>query len=161
VAAVDNLRAAAQARGVVPERLVFASRLPSLGEHLARYRCADVALDTFPYGSHSATLDALWTGCPLVAWAGRSFPARVSGSILRSAGLAELVAQSADEYRALILALARDPTRRARLRERLTASRDQCVVFDAPRFTRALERAFCTMAQRSQLGQAPDHLWID
>ena len=155
-----NLRAAAQARGVAHQRLVFAARLPSLGKHLARYRCADLALDTFPYGSHSATLDALWAGCPLVAWAGRSFAARVSGSILRAAGLPELVAQSGEEYGALIRSLARDPARRAQLRARLASNRAQCALFDAARFTRALEQAFLMMARRSQLGQPPDQLWI-
>jgi len=156
-----NLRAAACAHGVAPERLVFAPRMPSLAAHLARLRCADLALDTFPYGAHSAAIDALWTGCPLIAWVGCSLPARVSGSILRAAGLAELAAPSAEEYRALILALARDAPRRTQLRERLAASRAQCALFDAARFTRALERAYHTMAERWQLGLAPDHLWID
>jgi len=155
-----NLRSAAQARGVAGERLVFATRLPSLGQHLARYRCADLALDTFPYGSHSAALDALWAGCPLIAWAGRSFAARVSGSIVRAAGLPELVAHSGEEYGALIRSLASDPERRTRLRAQLTANRAHCALFDAARFTRALEQAFLMMARRSQHGQAPDHLWI-
>jgi protein O-GlcNAc transferase len=155
-----NLRAAAQARGVAPERLVFAPRMPSLAAHLARLRCADLALDTFPYGAHSAAIDALWAGCPLIAWVGRSLPARVSGSILRAAGLAELAAQSAEEYRALILALARDAPRRAHLRERLAVSREQSALFDAQRFTRSLERAYRAMAERSQLGLPPEHLWI-
>src|SRR5262249_40735527 len=48
----ENLRAAAQARGVDPARLVFAGRAP-LAEHLARHRLADLFLDTLPYNAHT------------------------------------------------------------------------------------------------------------
>jgi protein O-GlcNAc transferase len=43
----DNLRREAAARGVDPNRLVFAPRLSS-PEHLARHRLADLFLDTLP-----------------------------------------------------------------------------------------------------------------
>ena len=155
-----NLRRAAGDRGVDAERLVFAPRLPSRADHLARYSVADLALDTFPYGSHSTAIDALWAGCPLVAWVGRSLPARVSGSVLSAAGLPALIANSAEEYRALITSLARDSARRSDLRARLIATRHQCALFDVQRFTRALEHALLEMTRRSKLGQAPEHLWI-
>jgi tetratricopeptide (TPR) repeat protein len=46
----------AQARGIDPARLVFASRLP-LEDHLARHRLADLFLDTLPCNAHTtATL---------------------------------------------------------------------------------------------------------
>ncbi len=49
-----NLRREAERRGVAPERLVFASRLP-LAEHLARHQLADLVLDTLPYNGHGTT----------------------------------------------------------------------------------------------------------
>jgi len=155
-----NMRSAAEEHGVDPARLVFARWLPNPADHLARYAVADLALDTFPYGSHSTAIDALWAGCPLVAWVGRSLPARISGSVLKAAGVPELIAHSAGEYRQLMLSLARDPVRLSDLRARLAATRHQCALFDAQRFTRALERAFLEMTRRSKLGQAPEHLWI-
>jgi len=41
-----NLRQAAQARGVDPQRLIFASRVPLIEDHLARYRQASLFLGT-------------------------------------------------------------------------------------------------------------------
>jgi len=45
--AANNLRKEAARRGVDPDRLVFAPRIPS-AEHLARHACADLFLDTLP-----------------------------------------------------------------------------------------------------------------
>lgn len=155
-----NLRRAAAGRGVAPHRLVFAARLPELADHLARYLAADLALDTFPYGSHSTALDALWAGCPLVSWVGRSFASRVSGSLLRTAGLEELVAGSAEDYRELICTLARDQVRRRELRAQLAAIRQAGPLFDCAAFTRSLERAFHEMTRRARAQLPPEHLWI-
>jgi tetratricopeptide (TPR) repeat protein len=44
-AAVENLRNEAAAAGVDPARWIFADRVPSPSEHLARHRLADLFLD--------------------------------------------------------------------------------------------------------------------
>jgi predicted O-linked N-acetylglucosamine transferase (SPINDLY family) len=85
----------------------------------------------------------------------------VSGSVLHAAGVPELVASSADEYRALIQSLAVDAPRRARLRKLLTEDRHCGALFDNVRFTRALERAYQEMVRRAREHSTPDHLWID
>ena len=139
--AVGNLRRAAAAKGVAPERLVFAPRQP-LAEHLARYRLADLALDTFPYTSHTTASDALWAGCPLVTCSGETFASRVAGSILVNAGMRELVTASFEEYEHLVLDLAASPARLRDLRRKLEENRDTCPLFDTPRFARNLERAY-------------------
>jgi predicted O-linked N-acetylglucosamine transferase (SPINDLY family) len=55
-----NLGATAQKHGIPGERLVFAPRL-AVPQHLARYSVADLALDTYPYGSHTTGSEALYT----------------------------------------------------------------------------------------------------
>lgn len=142
--AVANLRQAAAAAGVAPERLVFAPRKP-MPEHLARYRLADLAVDTFPYTSHTTASDALWAGCPLVTCAGETFASRVAGSILISAGLGELVTHSFGNYERVAIELARSPERLRSLRQRLAAARGACPLFDTPRFVSDLERAYQEM----------------
>jgi predicted O-linked N-acetylglucosamine transferase (SPINDLY family) len=144
-AATANLRRAATAHGVDAARLVFAPRAP-LAAHLARYAAADLALDTFPYGSHTTASDALWAGCPLVALAGETFAARVSGSIVAAAGFPELVTAGLAQYEALALQLATDPAGRAALRARLAAARTTAPLFDSPGFTRALEQLYADAA---------------
>src|SRR5262249_28718861 len=135
----ERLRASAVAAGVAPERLCFAPRLPRGEDHLARYAVADLALDTFPYGSHSTALHAIGQGCPLIALAGRSFASRVSASLLAAAGASELVASDPEAYRRLITELVRSPERRTALRARLEAGRVNRALFDVPGFVQTLE----------------------
>ena len=133
-----NLRREAAARGVAPERLVFAPLLP-LGAHLARHACADLFLDTFPCNAHTTANDSLFAGLPLLTCAGETFAARVSGSHLRAVGMTELVASGLDEYEARAVALARTPARLAALRERLASERAAAPLFDIAAWTRDLE----------------------
>ncbi len=149
-----NLRAAAAAAGVDPGRLYFAKPM-TLEAHLARHACADVFLDTTPYGAHTTGADALWAGVPMVTFLGRSFASRVGGSLLRAVGVPELVCSTLEEYAALARALAGDAPRRASLRDRLIAARDTSSLFDATAFCRALERAYTAMAARARAGVSP------
>jgi len=142
--AVNNLRSAAVEQGIAADRLVFAPVRP-LDEHLARYRVADLALDTLPYTSHTTGSDALWAGCPLITCAGDTFASRVAGSLLHAAGLPELVTQSLGEMERLALELVKKPAKLADIRARLAANRDSCALFDSPRFVRGLESAYDTL----------------
>ena len=152
-----NLRREAEARGVSGERLLFASSAPDAADYLARYRNVDLALDTFPYGSHSTAADVLWAGCPLVALAGATFVSRVSGSVLKAAGFPELITWSLAEYRQRVLTLIENPVVLAELRERVAAARSKSALFDTPDFVRNLERAFLHMWSRHLRGDAPAH----
>lgn len=136
--AAPNLRREATAAGIDPARLVFAPPV-KLDAHLARHGCADLFLDTLPYGAHTTAMDALWAGVPIITLPGRSFASRVGASILHAAGLDDLIADTPDDYIALALALARDPARLAAIRERVAAIRETGPLFDAERFARDLE----------------------
>jgi predicted O-linked N-acetylglucosamine transferase (SPINDLY family) len=149
-----NLRQAATASGIDPARLVF-TKPATLEQHLARHGCADMFLDTLPYGAHTTGADALWAGLPVVTCTGRSWASRVGASLLRAVGLPELMAASLEDYKALALALARDPERVATLRAHLLAARDTAPLFDAPGFAAALEDAYTEMANRARAGEAP------
>ena len=149
----DNLRREAEARGVARERLVFGPRLP-LPEHLARHRVADLFLDTFPCNAHTTASDALWAGLPLLTCAGRSFVARVAGSLLHAVGLPELVTNNPVDYESLALELARSPERLAGLRDRLRANCGTSPLFDAARLARHLEAAYVEMRRLHESGIA-------
>ena len=152
--AKDNLRKAASDHGVSPDRLVFAPVRP-LAEHLARYALADLALDTFPYTSHTTGSDTLWAGCPLVTMIGETFASRVAASLLVNVGLGQLVARTFAEYEALALGLACDRPRLDALRRRLRDERGSVPLFDTPRFTRDLEEAYERMWAQFAGGGAP------
>jgi predicted O-linked N-acetylglucosamine transferase (SPINDLY family) len=140
-AAKENLLAAAHRHGVDSARLIFAPRLPN-ALHLARYQVADLALDTFPYTSHTTMSDALWCGCPAIALCGETFASRVSGSLLTSANLPDLITHSITECEALTVKLAQDRTLLESVRERVAHARDESPLFDSAAFTAALEALY-------------------
>lgn len=154
------LAAEASLRGVDPQRIVWAARLP-LADHLARYRHADLFLDTFHYNAHTTCCDALWGGLPVLTLAGETFPSRVGASLLAAVGLPELVTHDVAGYERLALELALSPDRLHALGQRLQQQRTCSPLFDSGRFARGLESAFDAMWQRHSTGLAPDHLRID
>lgn len=151
----DNLRLEAGRAGIDPQRLVFAQRVERMEDHLARYRCADLLVDTFPYNAHTTTSDALLAGLPVVTCLGKSFASRIAASLLNAAGLGELVTSTFEEYEALILRLAREPDLIASFRERLVRNHATQPLFDSTRFTRTLEQAYIRMWERAERGEGP------
>jgi protein O-GlcNAc transferase len=149
-----NLLREAQARGVPPERLVFAPRVP-VAEHLARIPLADLFLDTFPYTAHTTANDMLRMGVPVVTRTGATFASRVAASLLVLMDCPELVTADAPSYAALALALARDPDRRAALRDRLARMRTRSALFDIERYRIHLEAAYEAMMARALRGEPP------
>ena len=146
--AAANLVRAAQALGIASERLVFAPKLP-LAQHLARYRAADLALDTFPCNSHTTASDALWGDCLLVGLCGETFAARVSGSILNACDLPELVTYSLAGYERLALRMATDQPFRDALRAKLQTNKLATPLFDSLTFTRDLENIYHNIAAKT------------
>ena len=158
-AAVAALRQEAAARGIAPDRLVFAPKCPS-HEHLARLSHADLALDCFPYGSHTTASDMLWAGVPIVGLMGETFASRVSASILTAAGLPELITVSLVDYHALALRLARDTAALAALKAKIAGGRKSSALFDTAQFTRHLEQALVAISERNRAGRPPDHIAV-
>jgi protein O-GlcNAc transferase len=98
--ATENLKEAAKAHEIDPNRLIFATRVPRVEDHFARYRLADVFLDTAPYNAHSTATDVLRNGVPIVTLPGRSFASRVAASVIEHVGATESVAaKNLEEYK--------------------------------------------------------------
>ena len=142
----ENLRAQAQLAGIEPERLIFANRIPRVEDHLARYRVADIFLDTWPYNAHTTAADALLVGLPVVTYKGQSFPSRVAASLLESLGLNELVADSVEGYFDVAQGLASDPNRLAAVKSKLTTDKVRNHPVFGTSFTRRLESVFQSIA---------------
>jgi predicted O-linked N-acetylglucosamine transferase (SPINDLY family) len=158
---VTNLRREAVARGVSPERLVFAPKLPAIDAHLARYRQADLFLDTVPYGAHATARDALWAGLPVLTCVGDAFASRVAGSLLAALDLPEFITHSLEEYERRALDLSRQPSVLGELRRRLALARNSHPLFDTRRFCRHLEAAYLQMWERYLLGLEPVSFTVD
>jgi protein O-GlcNAc transferase len=140
-----NLCVAAQNSGVAAQRLIFAPRIEESERHLARYRLADLFLDTVPFNAHATANDALWAGLPVLTCLGKTFPGRVAASLLSAAGLPDLITENLDAYRAAAIRLGCDPAALGELRSRLGINRGGAPLFDTPRYTRDLEAAYLAM----------------
>jgi len=155
-----NLAAELNHRGINTDRIVFAKRLDSMADHLARYALADLFLDTFPYNAHTTAIDCLKAGTPLLTLLGESFAGRVAASLLNAIGLPELIVTSIAEYESLAIKLANDPEKLLAIRQKLAANRFSMPLFNTPLFTRHLESAYRQMYERYQTGLEPDHLFV-
>jgi predicted O-linked N-acetylglucosamine transferase (SPINDLY family) len=140
-----NLRNEALRRGMAGERLIFAPSEP-VPQYLARYRMADLYLDTYPFGSHTTVNDALFAGLPVLTLAGRSMAARASASQLRAAGLAEMIASSQEGYESIALALARNRERLDDLTARLRSRGRTSALFDMTSYAKRFEDAVLRIA---------------
>ncbi len=154
-----NLQAAAAARGVDPDRLIFAPWAPP-HDHLARLACADLFLDTLPYNAHTTASDALWMGLPVLTRRGAAFAGRVATSLLTALNLPELVCETLEDYQHRAIRLARSPHLLGEIRETLVCNRATAPLFHTRGFTRDLEAAFRQMHARRRAGLPPDHIDI-
>lgn len=149
---IKNIRAEWAEAGLEDSRLVIAPRV-NVDQYLAQYQLVDLFLDVFPYTSGTTASDALWAGCPLLALVGKTMVARMAGSLVKAAGLPELLTYSADEYVERAAHFASHPKELAALRLRLVEQRLSVPLFDTKRFVRHLESAYEQMAQQSWAGQ--------
>ena len=154
-----NLRKEAQSRGVDANRLVFADTLP-LPEYLARYRVADLFLDTLPYNAGATASDALWAGVPVLTCPGEAFASRMAASLLTAIGLPELIACTQHEYEELAVALATDPQRLAAIKHKLATNRSTTLLFDTHRFAKYLETGYSKILERYHAGLPPEHIHV-
>jgi predicted O-linked N-acetylglucosamine transferase (SPINDLY family) len=154
-----NLRREAKAQGIAPDRLVFAPRTVGL-DYLARYRVADLFLDTFYYNAHATASEALMVGLPVVTRLGCAFAGRVAASLLSAIGMPELIAADTPGYERIALDLARDPVALKATREKLLGNASSHPLFDTKRYARDLEAAFREMWTRHEQGLAPDHITV-
>jgi predicted O-linked N-acetylglucosamine transferase (SPINDLY family) len=100
-------------------------------------------------------------GVPVLTCVGDTFASRVAASLLRAAGLPELITTSLDAYEAEALQLATDPAALAGVRQRLALARETAPYFDPAGFARHLEALYARMHERLSAGLAPRMLMPD
>lgn len=154
-----NLRREAELRGISGDRLIFAKRMPP-PEHLARHRCADLFLDTYPCNAHTTASDSLWAGLPLITLRGESFASRVASSLLSAAGLPELITDTQSDYESLAIELANDSSKLKECKSRLRNNLFTMPLFDTQSTTNNIELAYIEMMERYWNGLLPDHIQI-
>lgn len=147
----ENLTREAGLRGIAAERLIFSDYEPDTARYLARYRAADLFLDTACCNTGTTSLDALYAGIPVLSLRGDTPSTRKGASILGALGLADCVAASLVEYEAQAIALSSDQGALSRLRQRVSQARSRAPLASASQVARLLA-AFEWMIQHQRNG---------
>ena len=128
--------------GIAPERVEFEG-VSERVQYMHSWGRVDIALDPFPYAGGTTTLDALWSGVPVVSLNGRAAAQASGASILKAVGLP--VAETQDEYLAMALFLARNTPCEPDIRNKVRQAIASSAFMDAPGLVRALETAYRDM----------------
>ena len=147
-------------RGVDPKRLIFGDHL-ARPEYLARYRVADLFLDTRPYNAGTTASDALRMGLPVLTLKGNSYPSRMAASIVSAVNLPELITTSYEEYESIAIELATDLEKLKIIKDKLLSNLSTAPLYDTALFTRSLETAYSEMYDRYQKGLGPEHIYVE
>ena len=136
-----NLLQEANIRGVDKSRIIFAGFVEKEEEHIERQTLADLFIDTFNFNAHTTATEALWAGVPIVTKSGKSFGARVSGSLLKALEMDELVTNSKSEYIEKIEEIICNPNYlnqiKLKIKKNLTSKR----LFNTEKYTEFFENA--------------------
>ena len=130
-----NLQREAELANIAKNRLIFAPRV-SFKAHIERQRHADLFLDTLPYNAHTTASDALFMRLPILTCMGKTFPARVTASLLQTVGCTELICENLQQYEEKAQFLVQNPAELAKIKQKLMPQAD---LFQPKKFARDLE----------------------
>jgi len=158
--AENNLKKEIILRGVNENRLFFGGQLPR-SKYLARFKLADLFLDTNPYNAGTTASDALRVGLPVLTCKGESFASRMCASILKAANLDELITKSHLEYELLAIELANNPSKLMKIKNNLSNNIASSPLFKTNEFIKSLELAYKLIYERRHEGLKPDHVFVE
>ncbi len=128
-------------RGVTAERAEFTTYHPRRA-YLNQFNRIDLALDTFPYNGHTASLDAMWMGVPVISRVGATVVGRAGWSQLSNLGLTEFAAHSDGEFVKIAAEWAGNLPRLTDLRRTLRQRMLNSPLTDGNLFAKSIEAAY-------------------
>ena len=156
----SNIMAEFNKCGIDSARIIFAKRVDSMGDHLARLSSADLFLDTLPFNAHTTAIDALKAGLPLLACTGEAFAGRVSSSLLNAIGLPELIVKTMGEYERIAIGLATNPDKLMELKLKLQKNRATAPLFNTRLFVDNLESVYMKMYHAYVADEPFNHIYV-
>lgn len=136
--------------GILEDRLILYNRDSSL--QYIRYHEIDIALDPFPYGGGTTSVDLLWMGVPLVSLVRPTVMGRSGKNILSALGAPEWVADTPEQYIQLAAGLAANITHLNDTRYRLRSKLEASILMDGPSFGEKFGRALEAMYAQACAG---------
>jgi hypothetical protein len=132
------------------------------GPYMERMSEAAFGIDSYPIGGGNTVIDSLELARPIVVLEGTKYYNRLGATLLRYAGLPELIARTPDEYVDLTVRLANDDAWRAELVARIRATDLKSRLFRAgggQAFRNAIDFLFANHARlKAEGGREPVYI---
>lgn len=129
------------AHGIDHQRLTLKGWAAKPEDHFADYQQVDIALDPFPYGGGTTSVEALWMGVPVLAKRGDRFVSNMGVSLGHCVGLESWVVDDEEDYINKAQTFASDHHMLSGLRGRLRHQVLASPLCDASLFARNFELA--------------------
>lgn len=155
--AKKNLHTEASKLGIDSDRIIFGERLLR-DEYLARYKLADLFLDTFPFNGGATASDCLWSGLPILTCAGEAFASRMAASLLSAIDLPELITNSLSEYETQAITFGLQEKKGTDIKNKLLTNIKTTPLFNSTVFTNNIEKAYKEIFKRHLNGMKITHL---
>ena len=155
-----NLYEEANKAGIDKNRLIFATYINEMSDHLARIKVADLFLDTYPYNAQTTASDALWVGLPILTRMGNSFSSKVAASLLNSVGLQDLITNNDETYMQIAITLGNNPNKVNHIKQKLIESKNTSTLFNIKLYTNNLEQAFELMIGKLKKNSSAENITI-
>jgi len=156
--ASKNLIKYAQEKGVSPKRIIFAKDI-NHQKHMRRISLADLALDTIVCNGHTTTSESLWAGVPILTMKGKHFASRVAASLLKSAGIPDLITKNLEDYEKKAIKFGKNPKLLDKYKKKLTKLSSK-PPFNTEKFTKNLEKIYERMVEIYQSKGKPQQIEI-
>ena len=103
---------------------------------MENYNRIDIALDPFPYGGMTTSLEAIYMGVPVFTMVGDSFLSRATYSINKNLGLEEYIALNEQEYISKIINISNNIDKIQETKTFLLGNRNNFIFFNSKKFSK-------------------------
>jgi predicted O-linked N-acetylglucosamine transferase (SPINDLY family) len=100
------------------------------------YNRIDIALDPFPYGGMTTSMEAIYMGVPVFTMVGDSFLSRVTYSLNKNLGLEEYIASNEQEYISKIMNISNNIDKIQDTKKFLLDNRNNFILFSPKKFAK-------------------------
>lgn len=133
--------------GIDDSRLIFEGN-SEYNKFLLSYEKIDIALDTYPYGAGTTTIEALIQGTPVVSLVGDNFCSQHGAINLKNVNHPELLSYSPEEFVEKAVSLANDVARIEKYCKNLRQDVISSARSDIKKYVKELEDAYIEMFSR-------------
>jgi predicted O-linked N-acetylglucosamine transferase (SPINDLY family) len=103
---------------------------------MENYNRIDIALDTFPYGGMTTSMEAIYMGVPVFTMVGDSFLSRGTYSLNKNLGLEEYIASNEQEYISKIINISNNVDKIQETKIFLLGNRNNFIFFNSKKFAK-------------------------